>query len=58
MNQFAALGTLQPGDTVIATGEIVASIQVLGPVTIVDFTNGTATVPLPTNGQTLVRRTR
>lgn len=50
------LAHLLPGDVVVSTGEIVEGIQVLGPITIVDFTNRTATPPLPSNGWTEVRR--
>lgn len=50
------LATLRKGDVVVSTGEVVEGIQILGPVTIVDFTNQTATAPLPSNGWTEVYR--
>lgn len=54
--QRVTLGELREGDVVDATGEVVEGVQLLGPICIVDFTNGTATPPFPTNSWTLIRR--
>lgn len=50
------LAELRKGDVVVATNEVVEGVQVIGPITIVDFVDGTATAPLPSNGMTEVLR--
>lgn len=50
------LAELKAGDIVVATDEVIEGVQVLGPVTIVDFVGGTATPPLPSDGPTEVLR--
>jgi len=51
-----AAAQLQPGDEIVEAGITVAAVQHLGPLVIVDFTDDTASPPVPANGAVTVRR--
>ncbi len=49
---------LEPGDELVGSSErlVVAGVQSLGPVAIIDFTDSTSTAPVASSGAVTVRR--